>query len=154
MIFFLYLLFLISQPPLPPFTPVPDPRAPPPPPPPAPPREPPGSPAPLWVPQARLATRPQASAPARTASLASPATAAPRATSRAAHLWRPASVSDSHTHTHTHTHTITVPCMCTQTEYTVFSSVDFIYESLQNNCTFLIFSVPLRVMTVLCLWSG
>lgn len=49
-----------------------------------------------WARLARRATRPQDSAPARTASLASPATAAPRATSRAARRWLPASVSSSH----------------------------------------------------------
>lgn len=45
---------------------------------------------------ARPAIRPQASAPARTESPASPATAALRVTSRAAHPWPRASVSDSH----------------------------------------------------------
>lgn len=52
----------------------------------------------LWVLPARPATRPQASAPARTASLESPATAAPRVTSRAAPPSPPASVSHKHTH--------------------------------------------------------
>lgn len=51
----------------------------------------------LWVLRARRATRPQASAPARMASLASPATAAPKVTSRAAPPWPPASVSHKHT---------------------------------------------------------
>lgn len=51
----------------------------------------------LWVQPARRATRPQASAPARMASLASPATAAPKVTSRAAPPSPPASVSHKHT---------------------------------------------------------
>lgn len=51
----------------------------------------------LWVLQARRATRPQVSAPARMASLASPATAAPKVTSRAAPPSPPASVSHKHT---------------------------------------------------------
>ena len=136
MICFLFLLFLISQP----FTPVTEPPHPPPPKPVT---------ATPWVPQARLATRPQASAPARTASPASPATAAPRATSRAAHLWRPASVSDSHTHTHTHTHTVTTP-----------SSAWWIYQLVsklrQNNCTFpyIQFSTSCYDSAVFMVWLG
>lgn len=54
----------------------------------------------LWAQQARHATRPQASAPARTVSRASHATAAPKGTSRAARPWPPASVSNSDTHPH------------------------------------------------------
>lgn len=44
---------------------------------------------------AKPATRPQASVPARMASLASPATAVPLASSRAALQWHPALVSDA-----------------------------------------------------------
>lgn len=49
-----------------------------------------------WARLARHATRLQDSVPARTASPASPATAAPKATSRAARRWLHASVSSSH----------------------------------------------------------
>lgn len=49
-----------------------------------------------WVRRARHATRLQDSVPARTASPALPATAVPKATSRAARQWLHASVSSSH----------------------------------------------------------
>lgn len=144
MICFLSLLFLISQTPVPPFTPVPDPLTPPPKP----------VTATLWVPQARLATRPQASAPARTASPASPATAAPKATSRAAHLWRPASVSYSHTHTHTQSQ---LPACahrrCTLSARWIYQLVS---ESLQSNCTFpyIQFSTSCYDSAVFMVWLG
>lgn len=54
----------------------------------------------LWEQRARRATRPQASAPARTVSPASPVTAAPKATSKAVRLWPRASVSGSHRHSY------------------------------------------------------